>query len=357
MEKVCHVNDESFFLSKTNTDQLKGVAILLVILGHMGIISYAGAYGVGIFLVLSGFGLTQSYLKSGTENFIRKRINKIIIPYMIITLIWFAIEKLRFGTSYSVKHTIKTLIGLNAQSPLDASMWYVTFLIYWYIAFYLIFSLPQSNFIKVISIFVTSYLIYKHAFLFTSATGASLYVIEFPIGVLIGILYDKFKGYKPKHYKMILFIVSIISGLLFKHYFKYILEGDYSKAIFFCTVFIITFIGLISYYYKNFSIKIFLNICKRIGQVSYEMYLLEYVFLTKYFKIFKFINNDFLRCTFFIITMITLGTLMKVLVNHIKVLIDSIINLLTQKLKKLEITKGLGFNVFKSTEGKQKKTS
>ncbi|SUY46578.1 putative acyltransferase [Clostridium putrefaciens] len=349
MGKVCHVNDESFFLSKTNTDQLKGVAILLVILGHMGIISYAGAYGVGIFLVLSGFGLTQSYLKSGTENFIRKRINKIIIPYMIITLIWFAIEKLRFGTSYSVKHTIKTLIGLNAQSPLDASMWYVTFLIYWYIAFYLIFSLPQRNFIKVISIFVTSYLIYKHAFLFTSATGVSLYVIEFPIGVLIGILYDKFKGYKAKHYKMILCIVCIISGLLFKYYFKYILEGGYSKSIFFCTVFTITFIGLMSYY-KNLFINIFLNGFKEIGQVSYEMYLLEYVFLTKYFKIFKFINNDFLRCISFIITMIVLGKLMKALINYIKVLIDYMINLFTKRLKKFKIIKSIGFNIFKFTK-------
>jgi hypothetical protein len=55
------------FLDRTQTDQLKGLAILLVVIGHLGYHAITpqaaltfGSEGVALFLMLSGFGLTRS---------------------------------------------------------------------------------------------------------------------------------------------------------------------------------------------------------------------------------------------------------------------------------------------------------
>lgn len=61
------------YFSKHTTNNLKAVAIILVILGHLGFINKSGAWGVGIFLLLSGYGLTQSYIKSGNYRFLSRK--------------------------------------------------------------------------------------------------------------------------------------------------------------------------------------------------------------------------------------------------------------------------------------------
>lgn len=60
------------------TPELKGLAILLVLPGHMAhlfgliimpVTDYLGAQGVELFLFLSGFGLTASYFNKGLKGY------------------------------------------------------------------------------------------------------------------------------------------------------------------------------------------------------------------------------------------------------------------------------------------------
>jgi hypothetical protein len=60
-------NYKTYFLDKSQTNQLKGLAILLIIISHLWFhvsknraILMLGDYSVILFLILSGFGLTRS---------------------------------------------------------------------------------------------------------------------------------------------------------------------------------------------------------------------------------------------------------------------------------------------------------
>ncbi len=125
---------------RDHTNELKGVAILLVMLGHVNVIPHAGAYGVVLFLMLSGFGLVQSYIKSGLDSFFSKRLSKVLIPYAIITIVWifaFGHPAISNGDFY---YLVITILGIDLNTSVDPSMWYISFIIIWYLAFFLIFS-------------------------------------------------------------------------------------------------------------------------------------------------------------------------------------------------------------------------
>ena len=62
--------------SKDVTNIIKGIAILIIVLGHAGnripgsrILTPLGAVGVGMFLICSGYGLEKSYIKNGLSEF------------------------------------------------------------------------------------------------------------------------------------------------------------------------------------------------------------------------------------------------------------------------------------------------
>jgi len=81
-------------LSFLQTNQIRGLAITLIILNHVCyytdpapslyvIWSEAGMIGVAIFLILSGYGLCISLEKKGIQSFFTNRIAKILIPLIL----------------------------------------------------------------------------------------------------------------------------------------------------------------------------------------------------------------------------------------------------------------------------------
>ena len=94
------------FLSPLQTDQLRGLSIILVILGHLWVhvsnqkplLIFSGE-AVAIFLLLSGFGLTRSEKKGQTnpKTFLYRRLKRIYIPYWWAT--FFILTADYFGSS------------------------------------------------------------------------------------------------------------------------------------------------------------------------------------------------------------------------------------------------------------------
>ena len=90
---------DNSFLNRNTTEQIRGIAILFVVVGHIGahILSTSdnwlilADYGVAIFFLLSGFGLARSYMTKDLiiKDFIVRRLSRVMIPYCLATLIFF----------------------------------------------------------------------------------------------------------------------------------------------------------------------------------------------------------------------------------------------------------------------------
>ena len=120
---------------------MRGVAILLVLLCHMagtffdGRVVYftpLGGIGVAIFLMLSAYGLNESYIKHGLTNWWRKRLIAVWIPYFIIECsFYWTFHEWNFWDFFKDITLIK---------PLYQNGWYLNYLAVCYIMFYLIMS-------------------------------------------------------------------------------------------------------------------------------------------------------------------------------------------------------------------------
>ena len=134
-------------ISQSVSDRMKTCAIIMVILGHMlNIYLHQNPYlsiilgtgGVAVFLILSGYGLVVSYQKNGIKNeYWEHKIKKVFIPYWIVTFLWVVFIGLLKPSRSEL--LIKNLLLIDYNREIDATMWYLSFLLLWYLLFFVVF--------------------------------------------------------------------------------------------------------------------------------------------------------------------------------------------------------------------------
>lgn len=179
--RVCHIMSPTL-LCKESTTAIKGIAILLVIISHIGQFGYGirmfvplGGIGVAVFLILSGYGLMESFYRHGLKDFWGKRFLRVAIPY----LIWIIV------------YSIFLYIWHLPFSIDEIRYWFVEYIIVWYFLFYIAISLTKS---------------YKWLFLGVSAILLIWMMpclqaqqsLSFPIGMFISCHKNNFKKEKQK---------------------------------------------------------------------------------------------------------------------------------------------------------------
>ncbi len=121
--------------SKDVTNIIKGIAILMIVLGHAGnripgsrILTPLGAVGVGLFLVCSGYGLEKSYIKNGLSKYWNKKLYGVYMPWVLIEVI---------GIFFHPQVSLwDFMLDLTLVHPLHPFGWYMQYLLIWYVAFY-----------------------------------------------------------------------------------------------------------------------------------------------------------------------------------------------------------------------------
>jgi len=114
------------------TNVLRGIAILIIMIGHisgtMGTVAFSplGGIGVALFLFLSGFGLNESWKKHGSSKYWNKKIRRVFIPYFIVISIIAII-----GGHKSLHGYLLDIFGIKT------SYWYIGYLLKWYLIFWL----------------------------------------------------------------------------------------------------------------------------------------------------------------------------------------------------------------------------
>lgn len=153
-----------------NTTVLKGVAILLVIWGHVGKqlgiggIQWIAGVGVSLFLICSGYGLEKSFQKNGLTNFWKKRVTTVIIPFYVVSLIGTVCVN---GFQVSVG-ALPNILLLNTQ-------WFLNYIVICYALYY--FStycckITQMRNLVLLAVFAVWFVI--DAFFFASAEAPFL---------------------------------------------------------------------------------------------------------------------------------------------------------------------------------------
>ncbi len=276
-------------ITNNTSTQLKGVAIMLVLISHLVLaefinveqLRFTGSYGVAIFLILSGYGLTESYKKdSSLSNYFYKRFSKVIFPYSLVTFAWIIIDLIVFRKRYSLQVIATSVAGLDLTRSIDPSMWYISFLILWYVIFYLIFKLPLPNIVKALVLFGIAYFLnnqYMSDYQSISYQGR-LHAYNFPIGVLLSLYGSRLL--KTINNSKIIFLAILVALSTASFYMLYpstlVSMAYYSGsnlAFALSSIFLFMIIDL-------FDIK--LMALSMMGNISYEMYLFEFVLLFKY---------------------------------------------------------------------------
>lgn len=196
--------DSVLEIKRVPSEYIRGIAIVFVVLGHIlggtfGMIDthIARMFGVGgvtIFLLLSGYGLYQSYQKNGLQGklYWDKKLEKVFLPYAIITGIYYLYMMLR-GTAPGYTALLRNILCIDYARTMDGTMWYMSFLLLWYIAFFCVFYFKGATAVKVGMLVLLGLAFHSYWLKDTFGQCAwqfSINAFAFPCGVALGYAMD-----------------------------------------------------------------------------------------------------------------------------------------------------------------------
>lgn len=289
------------------TNELKGIAILMVIFSHIGYfldandkflypLSVAGGVGVNIFLFLSGFGLTMSELKSHHFflSFYKKRLRKIFMPAWIVLAGFLILDYFILHISYPGQTVIQNFLGFipNADiyTSINSPLWYFTLIFYYYLVFPFLF-FRKKPILSAFLVFLLSYLI-LHFNLLVDVVDKDvlklykLHYLAFPAGLGFAVLQNsRFKltsligGVNPalRNFLIVPLVLSVAYTAIHSGVGE---EVKYEQFISLVTMTSFLLIILL----KNFQFKLLMLF----GVYSYEIYLIQWPILYRYDFLYKY---------------------------------------------------------------------
>ncbi len=295
------------------TNSLRGVAIISIIIGHFNyyvvpdrnllFFGNLGSYGVPIFLLLSGYALSESYKKNLLINFFDKKFLRVYIPFIIATVVIMTIDSiLQQRSIYDLWNYIQIIVGYKT---FDRNYWFIHYLFYWYFIFVAVFSISTSNNKKIIFLLCGAIL----PFIFKSFGGiAQTTSLCFPIGVVISLYKEEINDCLQLFHKKTLFrkIIIFISLMFVMDYFVGASPPDvpllYNVSVCVHKLIMTLLILLLFIVFFSSRVSAFYHF---IGGISYELYLLHGFFMYSYdFILFKYpIYFSFFIYLFFMIIM------------------------------------------------------
>lgn len=329
------------------------VACIAVLFYHLGLLK-GGYLAVCTFFVLTGYlSVVSSFKKRAfsIKEYYKNRLIKVYIPLVIVVFITIGVTSF-FKNVYwiSLKNeTTSVLLGYNNFWQISANLdyfarhvdspfmhlWYIGILLQFELIFPFLFKLLKKSGEKIDKImpciiplvFATASIIYfliaSHSSNIMNAyynTFARCFSIFF--GVSLGFIHSYYKSLIPKKIKKgglskVLFYIYLGISLILFIFVKS------TSNLFTISMILVTLIScrLIDYGTTNKSeLNIFDKIVKRVSDISYEIYLIQYpvIYLSQYINI-----NHHLKTPLIII---------------VTIILSYILNMATRKRKKIKVT-------------------
>lgn len=157
--------DSSNCMSEGTSTTLRGIAVILLVLGHFCIkciegrqvLEYGGEYAVTIFLTLSATGLASRYgLERLDYGFLRKRIRRLIVPVWTTLVIFYSLDYAILGRKHSLGKVVLSFLGVINADPPNGPDWFVSYILFLYLVYWGATRLPISKHARCAAIFLAS---------------------------------------------------------------------------------------------------------------------------------------------------------------------------------------------------------
>ncbi len=278
-------------MTRRETNILKGIGILTVILSHTSIMCKEAfgslpllrnetacmalcEAGMSLFLFISGYGLHKSYTDKGLKGYIKGKLVNVLIPYMAIQALSMLISAIRNGIHGSILFNLTQLIGINSTNLYDPTMWYISYIIFWYGDFWLAYKIGSGSYLSLVIIGLVS----AAGFVFVPwywGNNADYCIMTFFLGVLAGFIEDKRVKSDRGEIKMNPFVTAAICVIL--------TISGYTLMIGFHRLNIFTenagaFMGMATFvlFVRILRDKYDFPVLNFIGTISFMLYLLEW---------------------------------------------------------------------------------
>ena len=271
------------YLSNKSTKSLKGLLALFIIFHHISQkittgenfsnFEYMGRYIVALFFFLSGYGLYFQYSNNATymENFLKKRLVRIFIPFFIFIVIY-VIYRATLGEVVNVDFFLSFW---KDHSNIIYNGWFINSIIVLYVIFYVSLVRKDSKIAEYKLVFLTLVYIFWKAY---QNHGDWEYVSI--MAFLLGVFWTKNRVSIDKllEKNYFIFLVSFSILMYVFHYYEVIMKiiGITNKYVYYgivgniCTmVFVVYFLLLTNK--LNFSNK-YLGF---LGNISFEIYMIH----------------------------------------------------------------------------------
>lgn len=271
------------YLSNKSTKSLKGLLALLIIFHHVSQkittgenfsnFEYMGRYIVALFFFLSGYGLYFQYSNNENymENFLRKRLVRIFIPFFVFIVIYVFYR----ATLGEVVNVDFFLSFWRDHSNIVYNGWFVNSIIVLYVIFYVSFKMKDSK----SSFYMLTFLTLVYIFLKAYQNHGDWEYVSI-MAFLLGIFWMKNRTSIDKYIEENYFVFLVSFSILmyvFRHYEaimknigitnKYVYYGIVGNL---CTmIFVVYFLLLTNK--LNFSNK-YLDF---LGNISFELYMIH----------------------------------------------------------------------------------
>lgn len=271
------------YLSVKNCNAMRGVFALTPMVVHIGnCISYSkplnwwsinGNMVVAAFFFLSGFGLMKQHMlkEDYSKGFLLKRMPRILIPYIIAILLYWAGTFVFYGFLYSPMGVLNTIL---CGVPIVAYSWFIIHLILFYIFFYILMLVCKKHY----NIMILGGVIY---FVATSilfyCSGFGMHWYETSISLTIGMAWAVYEkqifSFAGKRYWGLFIAVFALTVVVYKIdipwlYGLFPADFAFRNVLVFALMCVCIVVGMMKFEVGN-PVSYFL------GDISLEIYLLH----------------------------------------------------------------------------------
>ncbi len=265
------------YLSIDTLKYYKGFFAIVIIFHHLsqrtlgGIVfrefSYVGYLAVAAFFFYSGYGLQKSYMTKGDKykkDFLKKRIPMVLIPYIIVTFIFWVMYYM-LGNCYS----LKDIKAFNIKGvTLVPFSWYIITILIFYFVYWILMKVCKKNYYAMIVGGVIWNVLY---IICCMKLKFGLWWYNTSHMLIVGMLWavwEKKLIKIIKRYQIIIPIIWIVFALM------PIKGNDLYVGI------IVTFLFVISIVLFSMKVRIGNKILGFLGEISFELYMIQGLFIT-----------------------------------------------------------------------------